>query len=456
MEEFLQTSADNERKKKQQYLIKHVIEQGADPEAFSEYLRSERTDGENIDNWSIEELETMVVLFKRALAENSEAEQINAKLEDLELSNNEEYVYARRVKTAKKKKTVLTNTQAYILVDGLEIREGGLFTGKYVIFTVSAPELEIRVKRTDTDFKWLQEYMEKEFPFTPLPPMMVGHDKTFDPAAVNLTRKYFEKFLNECVKHPDLKNSLALEIFLLAQSKEEMAMRSKDIQTFFSKNVILAKAFTKKGFDALNKDALKMFPTTRGTAELKISSTLKAYTKCAEGQYAGYEMLFERLEKLHADYEKYHKKLSGINLKVKETLNELQNTAIKFNSAKPFRTRYNTMEDTLFSTIAAFFDNYDKALEEQKNMYKTHLGDFAKYNREYVARMRAVIEQRNNVGNEYYKAKFALDERKYKKLTGDKSTWELDVDLCRSCGFDPEIVKSDSDVAKRFMISDVG
>lgn len=455
MQEYLESSALNERKKKQAYLIKNIIEEGYDPEEFTEFLHKDRAEGENIDTWTIEELETMVVLFKRSLTDTHETEKLNAQLEELELSNAEEYIYAKRYKTAKKKKTILTDVHPYILIDSLEIKDGGLFSGKYIIFTISIPELEIKVRRTDTEFKWLHEYMTKEFPFTPLPPMMVAHDKTFDPIGVGFTKKYYEKFLNECVKHPDLKNSLSMEIFLVAQTKEEMAMRCKDIQTFFSKNVIIAKGFTKKGFDTINKDILKIFPTTKGIAELKISSTLKNYTKSSEGQYYHYETLFDRLDKLHVDYDKYHKKLMVINSKIKDTLSELQSTAIKLNSAKPFRTKFNIMEDTLFSAISAYFDNYDKVLDEQKNLYKKHIGDFAKYNKEYIANLRNIIDQRNSISGEYYKNKFALDERKYKKLTMDKSFWEIDTDLCKMQQMDPEVVKQNTDIAKRFMITEV-
>lgn len=360
MQEFLTNCEINERKKKQNYLIKNIIEEGYDPEAFTEFLHKERDEGENIDNWTIEELETMVVLFKRSENETNEKEKLNTQLEDLELGNAEETIYAKRLKVAKKKKTILSDKAVYILIENFEIKDGGLFSGKYIYFTISIPELEIKVRRSDLEFKWLYEYMSKEFPFTPLPPLLSGHDKNFESSAVATTTKYYEKFLNECVKHPDLKNSLVLEIFLVSQTKEEMAMRCKDIQTFFAKNLVINKGFTKKGFETLGKDVLKIFPTSKGVAELKISSTIKNYTKCAEGQYYHYEMLFERLEKLYVDYERYQKKLMVTNTKIKDTLIELQSNAIKFNSVKPFRTKHNIIEDTLFSAIATYFDNYGK------------------------------------------------------------------------------------------------
>lgn len=94
-------------------------------------------------------------------------------------------------------------------------------------------------------------------------------------------------------------------------------------------------------------------------------------------------------------------------------------------------------------------------MEEQKNLYKKHIGDFSRYNKEYINSLRNIIDQRNNLSGEYYKNKFALDERKYKKLTMDKTLWEIDTDLCQVHQMDAELAKSDVEIAKRFMIPDV-
>lgn len=220
----------------------------------------------------------------------------------------------------------------------------------------------MKVRRTDDDFRWLYEHMAKEFPFILLPPMMIDHDKNFDSKTITLTKKYFDKFINECVRHPELKNSLCLEIFLMSQTKEEFAMRCKDIQTFFNKNLLISKGVTKKSFDVLNNDGLKLYTTTTGIVELKISPTLRNYLKSAEGQYYHYDILFERLAKLHTVYDKYHKKLIYINTKIKETFSEFQTTAVKFNSAKPFRTRFDIVEDTVYSSIVSYFDSYGKII----------------------------------------------------------------------------------------------
>ena len=54
----------------------------------------------------MEELETIVALYKRVAHEKSLDDKLKYELEDLELEDQEDYVYAKRIKTEMKKKTI--------------------------------------------------------------------------------------------------------------------------------------------------------------------------------------------------------------------------------------------------------------------------------------------------------------------------------------------------------------
>ena len=95
-------------------------------------------------------------------------------------------------------------------------------------------------------------------------------------------------------------------------------------------------------------------------------------------------------------------------------------------------------------------------LEEHKNLYRKHLSDFARYNREYILNVRAAIDQRNGMSADYYKSKQLLDEKKNKKLTMDRTFWEIDADFCQTHNVDVNAVKHDPDMARRFMNVEVG
>ena len=75
--------------------------------------------------------------------------------------------------------------------------------------------------------------------------------------------------------------------------------------------------------------------------------------------------------------------------------------------------------------------------------------------REYLTNMRDGIMQRNIVCNEYYKNKIALNEKKNKKLLLDSRLWEVDSEICKHLELDPEVIRKDPDMAKKFFFPEV-
>ena len=219
MEEYIINDDKNERRKKQEYLIKHVIEGDYDPDDFSSFLNGEKPNGQNIDNWNLEELETMVGLFKKAYKVKDLQMIMHQRLEDIELNDDEKTVYLKRITTPLKKKTMLTDKEVYIVISNIDIVDGGIFYGKSLCFHMDIPVLDIKVRRTETEFRWLCESLAKEFPVVPLPPLLKLSERYSDFGVLPQYKKFYEKFLNDCVRHPELRNSLALEVFLACQSK---------------------------------------------------------------------------------------------------------------------------------------------------------------------------------------------------------------------------------------------
>ena len=299
-------------------------------------------------------------LFKKSLDSRSKQDDLAFKLETIELNNTDSHLYANRLKTAKKKKTVLSENSPYINVDKVEIKSGGLFYGKYMEFFISVSELGLSVVRTEAEFKWLIDYLQKEFPFTPLPPLNKSTESSQEAELLKNAKETHERFLNNCIIHPDLRHSLALEIFVSTPNKEELEKRTKDIHLFFDKSVVINKALTKKGFDSLNTDVLKLFPTASGTVDLKISAGIRTHLQATEGQYHHFIALFDQLDKLQTEATAVRKKLATVSASIKSTFIELQRIALKANTAKPCRSMAGLVEDGLFSAISAFYDNHGK------------------------------------------------------------------------------------------------
>lgn len=58
--------AKTEVTKKQNYLKNHIITMGYNPEDFAIFIENEKEDGINIENWTLEELETIVELYRKS------------------------------------------------------------------------------------------------------------------------------------------------------------------------------------------------------------------------------------------------------------------------------------------------------------------------------------------------------------------------------------------------------
>ena len=73
----------------------------------------------------------------------------------------------------------------------------------------------------------------------------------------------------------------------------------------------------------------------------------------------------------------------------------------------------------------------------------------------YVNNLRDKIDQRNEISADYHKHKFNLDERKFKKITQERTEWNIDNELVEQSGIEPERVKADPKIAKCFLYGEV-
>lgn len=69
--------------------------------------------------------------------------------------------------------------------------------------------------------------------------------------------------------------------------------------------------------------------------------------------------------------------------------------------------------------------------------------------------VREIIAHRRFLHEEYYRNRIVLNEKKNKKLLGDKTTWDLDRSLIDQIKIPIEEAYKNTDVARRFMFREV-
>jgi hypothetical protein len=62
-------------------------------------------------------------------------------MEEIELDDGDEYVYYKTIKSDMKCKTVFYDKAHYVIIDQIEMIEGGLFASKSLSFTILVPTL---------------------------------------------------------------------------------------------------------------------------------------------------------------------------------------------------------------------------------------------------------------------------------------------------------------------------
>lgn len=437
----------NDRKRKQEFLVKQILEQGF-ADNFSEYLRAEKTGGEDINNWTFEELETMVILFKRSIKNTNPTLALHFKLEEFDTGETEKNTFAKRISTMKKKPSSLVKAERTPVVEKAEVLDQGFFGGQTILYSIRLDELRMRSQRTEADFKWLQDTLSKEFPWVPLPPLMPRKKEAISPHMLKSLTTSKGQFLKDLFKHPQLRGSLALETFI-ASTKEEFPAKSKELNKYLDKHLLLERGMTKKSFDSLGKDVLSLQPTELGFVELKISSHIQNYFTSIEGQFPRYEAVIEKIERAAAEWDTDMKKLMATNSKMRDAFIELQSAALKYNTSRPIKSISNILEDSLYGSLTNFFEQNNRLLDESRKLFKQHIGHRFGYLKSYVQNVIEIIAQRNHFSLENTKYKSQLAEKKSRKLDLDAGALEIDASTCTALGLTLQEVRSSPEISRK-------
>ena len=96
------------------------------------FLLQKKSNGNDINNWTLDELESQVHLFKKEQQNVTNKNVMQQRLEEIELDDGDDYVYYKTIRSDMKVKTMFFEKPHYVIIDHIELIDGGLFTGKYL------------------------------------------------------------------------------------------------------------------------------------------------------------------------------------------------------------------------------------------------------------------------------------------------------------------------------------
>jgi len=254
---------DEELELKRNLLQKEIIEGNYNKEQFIDYCLALKPYGDDISQWTYEELKSTVNSFisyhkQEELKEKQEEQiknqyqvqnnqmenQINTFFEENnninEINNNTNITREYQLNCRKLEKSPLNDKKVTITIQNPKAVETSIFQSNYIIYEIITDVTQWQVERRYSDFDWLRQTLKKIHPglyCPPLPQKKLG-SRRFENDFVAKRMKYLNKFLNDIVESEIFKASEVLISFLSISNREQFEYKKKSFDSMKSPELI--------------------------------------------------------------------------------------------------------------------------------------------------------------------------------------------------------------------------
>ena len=408
--------SEEEFQKKQNLLQTEIIEKQFDKTAFINFCMSKKDNGDDLNNWTLEELTEIVQQFvksqnpeeNKSKQNNQGGEEIKTEnIEKMEKFNAEENKTFKDIKIncRKLEKTQLNNNELKIIVKNPKEIEGGVFGKNYVVYEVYTEPFGWTVERRYSDFDWLRKLLQKYFPsfnVPPLPNKKMGN-KRFTDKFIQRRMKFLNIFINNVVQSESFKASQILYSFLSYEDRGKFDSKFKEFQT------------------QTPSPYVEEYKTLDGIITISLDEKNERYFKNINKYFS---LQADILDKVN-----YNLKMLNHNMNVVcELIKVIQKN---FEVLHVLNTRV-MMKPTITKTyeeIGCFFKNWGRVLSKQKDLIKNHMKDFFKYvNLEGKAHSELIV-RREGLKEKYTAENTRVTNKKEKVwATQDVNKFEINMD----------------------------
>ena len=422
---------------KQDLLNNEIITKNYDKNAFINFCLSKKENGDDLNNWTLEELKEIVSEFVSTQnevqveaqpeeqnqnyqnyqepnpqqeiphPEEQQQQEQEIKKEDIEkmekFNAEDSKSFKERVFTCKKlEKTDLSDKKIIITVKNPKEKDGGVFGKNYVLYEVHTDPFNWTVYRRFSDFDNLRKLIAKHFPsfyVPPLPNKKIGN-RRFEKDFIIKRMKFLNLFINNLVQSESFKCSEILTSFLSYEDRGKFDSKFKEYSTQ-QPSAYVEEYKTLDGKVTISHDE----------GNEKYFTNINKYFRL-QGQI---------LDRLNFSLKQFYNNMCM----VAESLKDVQKN---FEIMHVLNTRV-LMKQTITKTyeeMSCFFKNYMKILIKQTDMVKNHMKDFFKFVNLEGKAYTELIERREELKAKYNSEKQRVNAKKEKLYaTGDITKFEL-------------------------------
>ena len=441
---------------KQELLKNEIIAKNYDGQKFLEYCINLKENGDDMNNWTYEELKLVVENFKADYDHKKEKskEQTNKEIthENSDKKNNDDDIETEKLddidinktdnennkkdsetkeennnipskeisndKTLKDKleskikefpcklleKSILNDKEIKVTVKNPKTNEKTLLSLAYVTYEVYTEPYLWLVRRRYNDFSLLRNILCKFYPrnlIPPLPEKKIG-GKRFQPEFIEKRMKILQMFLDEVTCNETLKSSDALITFLNVID-----------HTFFEKKM---KELYNKPFNQ-NFEDIKTINGKVNTLSQDIDSDI--FFSKINSFYTNQKQVFKRLTNSLKNF--YHN--------AQTVCQNLEEISKSFGELEKLNKEMNIEEEVTktYEMLKLFFQERKKILEKENEIIHDKIKGFFKLQKLKINSFIEIIDSRENLRQKYNTEYTKLNSKKEKLYISvkDINKWEI-------------------------------
>ena len=439
---------NEERESKQKLLNQEITNKNYNQVDFINFCLSKRENGDNIDNWTYNELLALVKEFKKNNINQDEEFNINNNLDndndniaedkeiedddtinienEIEKKNEKEREERQKYRSDKKhksknkkekvekiikcktlEKTELNDKDIIIEIkDPIEIN-AGLFSKNYIAYTVETQPLGWKVQRRYNDFDLLRKLLIKHFPFYKVAPLPIkkSSQKKFEKDYISKRMVYLNNFINNIIKNETFKASEILNCFLSIEDRNQFDNKFKELnnEIYGGEGV--------EDYKSLNGEVILLFDETNDKYFDNINNYLKLQN--------------EIFVKLNQDLKSFYKNMSSAVENINGIINNL---GILYNINSNV-----SMKEVItnsYEGLQNLFKGWKKIIFKQNSIIKNRIKHFFKYINLTNNSYKEIIEKRIDLKNKFSSENTKLKYKKEKLYAyKDINKYEIDKDI---------------------------
>ena len=460
---------EDEQEIKQSYLRKEILDNNYDAQSFLDFLITKMGEkASDINNWTIDELKTVVIEFKNANNNNQkENTSSNYILEDLPPADNEvlkinsvitpfsssksannvdknnEYNYfsenANDWLFVKRDSNDRFSISKYINVnnviyteeisclepdqspfsnyDNIKIKvsspkkeydstgfKGFFIKTIYYSFLLENNIIKLNKRRRYTDFEWLRKTLIRLYPGIYIPPLPLKTLNVNKPEKIEKYLSYIQRFVDEIMEDKLLKNSSLIYLFFSTEKEEDLISLMEKFDKV-QRPKCLKYFYSRDGKIFLDENILKR-PKKNELLDIKTNISKNSN-------------IFDELNKSLKLLYKEMKQVSNRMIEISNLFKDIYELSINNSEKSSFCKCY--------SDFSLFFKEYGNKEFQQMRNISSEIKNYLKYvNLEYILSLKELYNSFEYEHNLYFKVSENLKQKKetlYKNKNIEK--WEL-------------------------------